>query len=54
MSVEANFAAFSQKVTGKVIDILPTLDTTSRTIKVRIELPILVVNLSQGCLLLSI
>ncbi|MEK0213730.1 efflux RND transporter periplasmic adaptor subunit [Acinetobacter junii] len=38
MSVEANFAAFSQKVTGKVIDILPTLDTTSRTIKVRIEL----------------
>lgn len=39
MSVEANFAAFSQKVTGKVIDILPTLDTTSRTIKVRIELP---------------
>ncbi len=39
MSVEANFAAFSQKVAGKVIDILPTLDTTSRTIKVRIELP---------------
>ncbi|EMO2346360.1 TPA: efflux RND transporter periplasmic adaptor subunit [Acinetobacter baumannii] len=39
MSVEANFAAFSQKVTGKVIDILPTLDTTSRTIKVRIEVP---------------
>lgn len=39
MSVEANFAAFSKKVTGKVIDILPTLDTTSRTIKVRIELP---------------
>ncbi|MDG9794577.1 efflux RND transporter periplasmic adaptor subunit [Acinetobacter baumannii] len=39
MSVEANFAAFSQKVTGKVIDILPTLDTTSRTNKVRIELP---------------
>ena len=26
-------------MSGKVIDILPTLDTTSRTIKVRIELP---------------
>ncbi|MEF9956181.1 MAG: efflux RND transporter periplasmic adaptor subunit [Acinetobacter sp.] len=38
-NVEAIFAAFTKTVTGKVIDILPTLDTTSRTIKVRIELP---------------
>ena len=37
--IEATFAAYPQKVSGKVIDILPTLDTTSRTIKVRIELP---------------
>ncbi|MFC1390121.1 efflux RND transporter periplasmic adaptor subunit [Acinetobacter pittii] len=39
MKVEATFVAYSQIVSGKVIDILPTLDSTSRTIKVRIELP---------------
>ncbi|MDN5512981.1 efflux RND transporter periplasmic adaptor subunit [Acinetobacter sp.] len=37
--VEVTFTAYPQIVSGKVIDILPTLDTTSRTIKVRIELP---------------
>ncbi|EHU2953339.1 TPA: efflux RND transporter periplasmic adaptor subunit [Acinetobacter baumannii] len=36
---EVTLAAYTKIVTGKVIDILPTLDTTSRTIKVRIELP---------------
>ncbi|EHU1705192.1 MULTISPECIES: efflux RND transporter periplasmic adaptor subunit [Acinetobacter calcoaceticus/baumannii complex] len=36
---EVTLAAYTKTVTGKVIDILPTLDTTSRTIKVRIELP---------------
>lgn len=36
--VEATFTAYTQTVSGKVVDILPTLDTTSRTIKVRIEL----------------
>ncbi|WP_119025258.1 efflux RND transporter periplasmic adaptor subunit [Acinetobacter soli] len=39
VKVEATFAAYPQIVSGKVIDILPTLDTTSRTIRVRIELP---------------
>lgn len=39
MKVEATFVAYPQIVSGKVIDILPTLDSTSRTIKVRIELP---------------
>jgi len=38
MKVEATFVAYPQIVSGKVIDILPTLDSTSRTIKVRIEL----------------
>ncbi|HEO1794097.1 TPA: efflux RND transporter periplasmic adaptor subunit [Acinetobacter baumannii] len=38
MKVEATFTAYPQIVSGKVIDILPTLDTASRTIKVRIEL----------------
>ena len=37
--VEVTFTAYPQIVSGKVIDILATLDTTSRTIKVRIELP---------------
>ena len=39
MRVEATLAAYPQIVSGKVIDILPILDATSRTIKVRIELP---------------
>ncbi|WP_049083309.1 efflux RND transporter periplasmic adaptor subunit [Acinetobacter nosocomialis] len=39
MRVEATLAAYPQAVLGKVTDILPTLDPTSRTIKVRIELP---------------
>jgi Cu(I)/Ag(I) efflux system membrane fusion protein len=40
MSVEANFAAYPQKVTGKVIDILPTLDTTSEPLKFVLSYPI--------------
>lgn len=46
--VEVTFTAYPQIVSGKVIDILPTLDTTSRTIKVRIELPNKEAQLKSG------
>ena len=46
--VEVTFTAYPQIVSGKVIDILPTLDTTSRTIKVRIELPNKAAQLKPG------